>query len=496
MFKDCVSIKSMETVSAAVATTTTIPSVSLKPKSMENVAKSFIVSTATLNTTTMSMATINSSSTMPTIKTKTDRYDDDDDDDYGSSSSSESSSSLNDKKLIEQQNDNNSEQNQFKTNDKHFHHSTNVHMDKLSVKNHRRKKSNIFFNEQQKLVKKSIINDEYDEQKNEQAKTSPNLLSSSSCVEINQNNKLLSATTSTSTSSSLSLIESQQKPSTILIANKISEELPIEYEQTSYGSSTNYSLSGNNNLSLTKSRFLLIKNLNNNNKKKLKKNNENKSSSSSSSLIHNGLRMVSYGRHRKNDHQSSSRCKRLTNNSSFYDSFRMKSFRFKSLRNQEQKQNGNNNDQIDSIETTCNENDDDDDDAGQIFVHANNADDGLSTVVPVPDTGDHCKCKNKNNQKQRQRQRQRQQSSTITAAQKHRNELKREESSRLRQEKKAARQLGVILGAFILCWMPYIITYVVTAYCAYCISLTVHQVTIWLGMFFYCCCCCVFHILS
>ncbi|KAH7636479.1 hypothetical protein HUG17_10449 [Dermatophagoides farinae] len=403
MFKDCVSIKSSETVSAAVATTTT--------------------------TTT----------TIPS--------------------------------------------NQFKTNDKHFHHSTNVHMDKLSVKNHRRKKSNIFFNEQQKLVKKSIINDEYDEQKNEQAKTSPNLLSSSSCVEINQNNKLLSATTSTSTSSSLSLIESQQKPSTILIANKISEELPIEYEQTSYGSSTNYSLSGNNNLSLTKSRFLLIKNLNNNNKKKLKKNNENKSSSSSSSLIHNGLRMVSYGRHRKNDHQSSSRCKRLTNNSSFYDSFRMKSFRFKSLRNQEQKQNGNNNDQIDSIETTCNENDDDDDDddADQIFVNANNADDGLSTVVPVSDTGDHCKCKNKNNQKQRQRQRQRQQSSTITAAQKHRNELKREESSRLRQEKKAARQLGVILGAFILCWMPYIITYVVTAYCAYCISLTVHQVTIWLG---------------
>ncbi|XP_006900606.1 PREDICTED: histamine H1 receptor [Elephantulus edwardii] len=51
----------------------------------------------------------------------------------------------------------------------------------------------------------------------------------------------------------------------------------------------------------------------------------------------------------------------------------------------------------------------------------------------------------------------------------------------MNREWKAAKQLGFIMAAFILCWIPYFIFFMVIAFCKNCYNEHVHMFTIWLG---------------
>ncbi|XP_049590918.1 histamine H1 receptor [Syngnathus scovelli] len=54
-------------------------------------------------------------------------------------------------------------------------------------------------------------------------------------------------------------------------------------------------------------------------------------------------------------------------------------------------------------------------------------------------------------------------------------------SLRIHKEHKAARQLGFIIAAFLLCWIPYFIAFMVMAFCRECVHHDLHMFTIWLG---------------
>nr|XP_033782442.1 histamine H1 receptor [Geotrypetes seraphini] len=51
----------------------------------------------------------------------------------------------------------------------------------------------------------------------------------------------------------------------------------------------------------------------------------------------------------------------------------------------------------------------------------------------------------------------------------------------LKRERKAAKQLGFIMAAFMLCWIPYFVLFMVIAFCQDCCNHNFHMFTIWLG---------------
>ncbi|XP_053292235.1 histamine H1 receptor [Pleuronectes platessa] len=55
------------------------------------------------------------------------------------------------------------------------------------------------------------------------------------------------------------------------------------------------------------------------------------------------------------------------------------------------------------------------------------------------------------------------------------------QSLRIHKEHKAAKQLGFIIAAFMLCWIPYFIAFMVMAFCRVCVHHDLHMFTIWLG---------------
>ncbi|OCT58713.1 histamine H1 receptor [Xenopus laevis] len=51
----------------------------------------------------------------------------------------------------------------------------------------------------------------------------------------------------------------------------------------------------------------------------------------------------------------------------------------------------------------------------------------------------------------------------------------------MNRERKAAKQLGFIMAAFMVCWIPYFVLFMVIAFCHNCCNHNFHMFTIWLG---------------
>ena len=54
-------------------------------------------------------------------------------------------------------------------------------------------------------------------------------------------------------------------------------------------------------------------------------------------------------------------------------------------------------------------------------------------------------------------------------------------SNRLKKQMKAAKQLGILLVAFLVLWLPYFIIFIVVAFCSECVPEYLNNISVWLG---------------